>query len=78
MRMLENCADKTTQLLNSGHQGIAGSEEANACAKQAKEITNGAPQPVSSQPAHLSVEHIWTRRRLSAEQRRSTPRRLNV
>ncbi len=47
MRMLDNRSDKTTLLWNAGRHRIARSEEVNACAKQAKEITNDAPRPVS-------------------------------
>ncbi len=56
--MFDNRAGKTTHLWNSGHHEIAGSEEENACAKQATEITNGAPRPVSFTAASAPIR--WT------------------
>ncbi len=50
--MLKKRAGKTTLLCILGHHGIADNEEADACAKQAAAITDGASQPVSS-PAEL-------------------------
>ncbi len=37
--MLDNRVDETALLWSPGHHGIAGSEEVNACAKQAATIT---------------------------------------
>ncbi len=45
--MLNKRAGKTTLLWFPGHRGIAGNEEAYACAKQAAAITDGASRPVS-------------------------------
>ncbi len=45
--MLNNRAGKTTLLWIPGHHGVAGNEEADACAKQVAAITDGAPRPVS-------------------------------
>ncbi len=44
-RMLNKRAGKTTILWILGHHGIAGNEKADACAKQAVAITDGAHQP---------------------------------
>ncbi len=46
-RMLNKRAGKTTLLWIPGRHGIAGNEEADACAKQAATIIDGAPRPVS-------------------------------
>ncbi len=46
-RMLNKRAGKTTLLWIPGRQGFAGNEEADACAKQAAAITDGATRPVS-------------------------------
>ncbi len=46
-RILSKRAGKTTLLWIQGHHGIAGNEEADACARQAAAITDGAPRPVS-------------------------------
>ncbi len=45
--MLEQRAGKNTVLWIPGHHGIAGDEEAVACAKPAAKITDSAPRPVS-------------------------------
>ncbi len=41
--MLNKRAGKTTLLLIPGHHGIAGNEEAYACAKQTTPLTDGSP-----------------------------------
>ncbi len=46
-RMLKERAGKTTLLWIPGHHGIAGNEEADACAKQAAAIIDGSPRPVA-------------------------------
>ncbi len=46
--MLNKRAGKTTLLWIPGHHGIVDNDEADACAKQASAITDGAPRPVSS------------------------------
>ncbi len=45
-RNLNKRAGKTTLLWIPGHQGIAGNDEADACAKQAAAINYSAPRPV--------------------------------
>ncbi len=54
-RMLNNRAGKTTLLWIPDHQGIAGNEEADACAKQAAAINGGAPRPVSYAAASAHI-----------------------
>ncbi len=54
-RMLNKRAGKTTLLLIPGQHGIAGNEEADACAEQAAAITDGAPQPVSFAAASVLI-----------------------
>ncbi len=44
-RMLIKRARKTTLICVPDHQGLAGNEEADASAKQASAITDGAPRP---------------------------------
>ncbi len=76
--MLNKRAGKTTLLWIPGHHGIAGNEEADACAKQAAAITDGANRPVSFAAAcNSSTEPELTHRLATAEQRRSTPRRFH-
>ncbi len=74
-RMLNKRAGKTTLLWISGHHGIAGNEEADACAKQAAAITDGAPRPVSyaaaralnrrtltnPPPCHCRTKEVYTK-----------------
>ncbi len=45
--MLNKWAEKTTLFWIPGLHGIAGNEEADACAKHAAAITDSAPRPVS-------------------------------
>ncbi len=59
-RMLYKRTDKTTLLWIPGHHGITGNEEANACAKQAAAITDGAPRPVSFAAASALIRQTLT------------------
>ncbi len=72
--MLNKRAGKTTLLWIPGHHGIAGSEKADACAKQVAAITNDAPHPVSfatasalirrtlidPPPSHCRTKEVYT------------------
>ncbi len=59
-RMLNKRAGKTTLLWIPGHHEIAGNEEADACAKQAVSITDGAPRPVSFAAASALIHRTLT------------------
>ncbi len=59
-RMLNKRAGKTILLWIPGHQGIAGNEEANACAKQAAAIDDGAPRPISFAAASAFIRRTLT------------------
>ncbi len=59
-RMLNKPADKTTLLWIPGHDGNAGNEEADACAKQAAAIAVGVPQPVSFVTASVLIRRTVT------------------
>ncbi len=48
-RMLNKRAGNTTLLWIPGHHGIASNEEADACAKQAAAVTDGAPRHSSAE-----------------------------
>ncbi len=58
--MLNKRAGKTTLLWIPGHHGIAGNEEADACAKQGAAITDGAPRPVSFAAASALIRRTLT------------------
>ncbi len=73
--MLNKRPGKTTPLWTPGHHGIAGDEEADACAKQAAAINDGAPRPVSFAKASALIRPTLNDPRLAtAEQRRSAPK----
>ncbi len=59
-RMLNKRAGKATLLWIPGHHGIAGNEEADACAKQAAAITDGAPRLVSYAAASALIRRTLT------------------
>ncbi len=72
--MLTKRTGKTTLLWVPVHYGIAGNEEADACAKQAAAITDGAHRPVyfaaanalirrtltDPQPCHCRTKEVYT------------------
>ncbi len=59
-RMLKKLARKTTLLWIQRPHGIAGNEEAAACAKQAAAITDGAHRPVSFAAASVLIRRTLT------------------
>ncbi len=59
-RMLNKRGGKVTLLWIPGPQGIAGNEEADACAKQAAAITDSAHQPFSFGAASAIIRRTLT------------------
>ncbi len=58
--MLDQRAGKTSLLGIPVYHGIVGNEGADACAKQAAAITDGAPRPVSFATASAFVRRTLT------------------
>ncbi len=61
-RMLSKRAGKTSLLWIPGHHRITGNEEADACAKQAAAVTDGAPRPLSFAAANALIRRTLTDR----------------
>ncbi len=78
MRRLDKRAVKANQLWIPGYHGVAGSEEADACAKQAEEKTDGVPQSVSFAAASEQIcRTLMDLRPSHCRKKRPTPRRFN-